>query len=305
VQNASLVTDDLTAASSHFVRDNLYSLTSGTTYTFSLYAKSNGRNIGFNFDPTVGASSPAVFNLSNGTVLSYGSFTASIEDVGNGWYRCVGTFTASATTSSYIYVRGVNSSGSIIYDGDGTSGFYTYGFQLEVGSYPTSYIPTYGSSVTRVQDFCRKTNVETILNDSQGTLFLEMQGISDGGNSRRLTISDGSTSNRVSIEYDETAGSIKSFYTGQGTLNGTIIATGLTQTDNHKVALVYNSSVFKMFIDGVLKGTDTTITSLPVGLDVIEFQNGATSLPMEGRIKQTLYIPTALTDQEAIDLTTI
>jgi hypothetical protein len=69
--------------------------------------------------------------------------------------------------------------------------------------------------------------------------------------------------------------------------------------------LVYNASFFKIFIDGVLKGIDTTITSVPAGLDVIEFQNGATALPMEGLVKQTLVFPTALTDAECITLTTL
>jgi hypothetical protein len=143
------------------------------------------------------------------------------------------------------------------------------------------------------------------LNDSEGTLFLEMKGISDGGDSRRFSISDGSINNRVSLEYDESAGRIKAFMSTGGNTTGTHDVSGHPQTDNHKIALTYNSSAFKIFIDGVLEGTDTTLTGTPIGLDQIQFKSGSGSNPMEGFVKQALVFKTALTDADAIALTTL
>ena len=96
---------------------------------------------------------------------------------------------------------------------------YIYGAQLEAGSYATSYIPTYGTSVTRNAESVIKTNVSSILNDNAGTLFLEIQGELDSL-SRALTLSDGTSQNRVQI-----------FYQGSTKITTNIIRANVSQVD--------------------------------------------------------------------------
>ena len=76
-----------------------------------------------------------------------------------------------------------------------------YGFQSEVGSYPTSYIPTSGSTVTRNQDIFTRDGIGSLINSTEGVLFVEMAVLSDDSTLKSITLSDGTGGNRVIINY--------------------------------------------------------------------------------------------------------
>jgi len=146
-------------AANGFVSDQI-SFTSGEQYTASIYAKSG------EFDELVMLANSAwagtvqftTFNLS--TVTNTDDATnppddSNIEHIGNGWYRCSITVTAtSTTTSSFQHVR--------ILDGDGSSGLYIWGAQVEESAFATSYIRTESSSVTRAADDLSISNAGNI-----------------------------------------------------------------------------------------------------------------------------------------------
>ena len=100
------------------------------------------------------AASVVVVDLENGTIssnsVSINNFT--IENYGNGWYR-VSCYNTSSTNYQIQVFFGVDGSGSNIAT-NGTDGVYIYGFEIQNGSYATSYIPTQGSAVTRSADAC-------------------------------------------------------------------------------------------------------------------------------------------------------
>jgi len=121
------------------------------TFTQSIYAKANGYNFCFiRFDlPTTSA----WFDLENGVVgQTQSGITSTIVDAGNGWYRCTATLTTTQYANAVIGVS--NQDGSTNFAANGTSSVLFWGWQSELGSYPTSYIPTYGTSVTRAKDLC-------------------------------------------------------------------------------------------------------------------------------------------------------
>lgn len=159
--NAALITED-TSAGRHFVYRNL-SAAIGTKYVASIYAKAATRTFVAlgqrNGAGTVGYT--VVVNLSNGTISTTSSVGAptgtssSVDPIGNGWYRISVGMIADA--SSLFFECGVSNSGTPTYfanmptyTGDGSSGLYVYGGQLEAVTYqtaPTAYIPTTTAAV--------------------------------------------------------------------------------------------------------------------------------------------------------------
>lgn len=121
--------------------------TAAVSYTFSVYAKAAERSFISLLHTTslVGK----VFNLSNGTLgVNHVAAPAAstIEAVGNGWYRCSITVTGTAASNNFrIYIQSADA--AVAYLGDGTSGVYIWGAQLNNGSSALTYIPTTTAAV--------------------------------------------------------------------------------------------------------------------------------------------------------------
>jgi hypothetical protein len=80
------------------------------------------------------------FNLATGVVtLQSGVATGTISDAGNGWWRCTVTQTLTAQ-SPYCYVAASNALNTVSYLGDGVSGVYIDGGQVEAGAVASAYL---------------------------------------------------------------------------------------------------------------------------------------------------------------------
>ena len=134
--------------------------TSAATYSLSFFVKYNGKQyVQLLFGSLLNSSDFSNFDLINGTVTSG---TGKIENYGNGWYRISLNASLNAATDQ-VYLWSIDSSTSsrgASSTGNGSDGYYVWGSQFEQGSYATSYIPTEGSSVTRVVD-----DIELVLPD--------------------------------------------------------------------------------------------------------------------------------------------
>ena len=182
-----------TAAALHRVTSAAISVTAGTAYSVSVYAKSSDRNLYINADGLLAAR--ANFNLSTGAV-TVGVGTASMQSLPNGWYRCTVTGTAPSTTSGGFFFQ-INSNTSAAdnsYTGNGTSGLYLWGAQLEAGAFPTSYIPTTGTSATRSADIATITT----LGSSIRSLFAQVRGPASGTRGI-IGLDDNSANNRIEL----------------------------------------------------------------------------------------------------------
>ena len=292
-----------TSNGAHSIRNNPnIPVTSGNNYTMSIFAKA-GERTGLRFANAAESNAEGRFDLSNGTVTFAGTNTTfvGIEDYGNGWYRCIISFTAS-TTIAQLNLRLMDGS-SLSYQGDGTSGLYAWGAQLEQQSYTTSYIPTSGATATRNQEVC--VDATPVINSEEGTLYAEISALADDGTNRGIALSDGTTLNRVNILFGTGSNKIRTIVKSN-TSNSFDKEYTVTSTLNyHKIAIKYKENDFALWIDGVERFTDTSGSS-PIGLSKLAFNIGSVgNLNFYGNTKGLKYYPKALADVQLEDLTTI
>jgi len=201
------------ANSQHTLYNSGFSVTTGTAYIISFFAKAAGRNfIQFPLADVmtgVGSNGRVNFDLSTGTIgqVVGTNLTAEIIDVGNGWYRCVVKLSSAASNGTgYLQFNLVNSATATpgqAYLGDGTSGVLVWGIQLEAGSaFATSYIPSLSnSSTTRSADVCQitGTNFSDLWNAAEGTFACEVVPNGSGviGNQGIFTANSGTFANVI------------------------------------------------------------------------------------------------------------
>ena len=167
---ATKLVEDTTLAASHTLVYQ-YSSAPVSTYTNSIFVKAAGRT-NVRLAQTISESFYADFSLSDGSYTAGPSTTASSQYIGNGWYRLSITYTTTSIHNVALVVY-ISTGTSTTYDGDGTSGIYIYGAQLEAGSFPTSYIPTSGATATRAADIASISVDNFGYNQKAGTLVVD------------------------------------------------------------------------------------------------------------------------------------
>ena len=238
-----------------------FSCTNGVTYTQTIFAKQGERRYCFlSFgSPNINTNN-SFFDLQEGVVVSSPSgVTSSIENMGNGWYRCVITATAVGSGVAYLVSGPSNNGTSISYQGVSGSGIFIWGAQLELGSYPTSYIPTTSASVTRNADVISKTGISSLIGQTEGTLFVDLYRENLASPFIfMLANSVGSNAYLNSIYmFQQANGTIVSDGFISGTLQFSFSSSGLS-VGRHKLAIAYKQNDFVWYIDGVQVATDTS-----------------------------------------------
>jgi hypothetical protein len=306
ITNASKLQADGTNAS-HYILDTAGSCTSGSSYTYSIFVKKGTLNyVQLIFGSATFGTLHQNFDLDKGEIgSSSGTLTAFMNKFPNNWYRIGITATATANGNITPFVILANSSTMARIAGfDSSDYIYVYGAQVEAGSYATSLIHTSGSAVTRSQDAATNAGNSDLFNDSEGVLYIETQALVDEADARFISIDAGNGQNRVILGYPSSASSRITGYlqsSAGGGMTGNI--DNIDTTEKHKIAFKYKSNDCSIFIDGVKRLQNNSVT-MPVGLNTLNFTNGiANSGRYKGNLNSIIVFKEALTDLELEKLT--
>jgi hypothetical protein len=238
----------------------------------SIFAKQSGKSKFFiRFDN----SAYVTFDLENGTIFQNTTeYVATIEDYGNGWYRCYAQSNIETSATS-MYIGITDSSGYPSVTANGTDGILFWGAQDESGLlkeyFPTTdrlNVPrldyTNGSCPSILVEPQRTNlalrseefNISSIWSASSGVTVLANQGIAPNGNMTMDLI---------------TFPSISTFIT-----QGISVASGATYT--FSVWLATQSGTQTVEIGNINLNTwqSVTVTTTPQRFEVTQVASGAT-----------------------------
>jgi hypothetical protein len=231
------------------------------------------------------------FNLSNGSYDALVSaISANISSVGGGWYRCTATFDfLSGVTTARTYIASTQATG------DGTSGIYIWGAQLEAGAFPTSYIPTTSATVTRAADNASMvgSNFSSWYNQSEGTVYSQWVMGGDNTSVTVYNINDTTSANYIRNRYNSAGSGNDNAVTVSSIVQQTLTATNqIALYAMYKNAMSYKQNDFARSANGTL------ITGSTGNIPVVSQMNiGASESSVNqinGWLQSFKYYPTRL-----------
>ena len=298
--NADLFTEDTTTGYHRFA--NSCTGATGSTKTHSVYAKWAG-GTGRKW-LTIDNGPVSYFDLENGVKGNVGAnCTTSMEAVGNGWYRCVMTHTASSVGTFYIGTASANG-GAGNHLGNGQPAIYVWGAQCEDNaSYATSVIPTLSSAVTRVADAAYKTGIASLIGQTEGTLFVEFE-TPDTNSYFIHSLSDGTNNNKAQIEYNSGSNTMATTIKSGGGLVASFSGSGFLPNTKYKVALSYKINDFILYANGSLVGSDTS-GAVPISMSRLDIGSEVGTFYQAGLVKQALLFKTRLSNQQLAEITAL
>lgn len=313
LSNAAELVED-SSNDNHFFRIPNLSWTSGNDVVFSIYLKENTRRYArLRFDAT-GGNTRAWLDLRTGVTTLIDNTDNGVctsTDVGNGWFRYEFKVTPSNTSAAgsvQIFTQSVESVlGSLqtAYQGDGTSGIYVWGAQVEQGSYATSYIPTYGSSATRnVDNMQIASGISDLLPQGTGTMYVEATIVDAvDTESYLMRIEQANFSNTIFITRSTTGNLVVSYRNNNSTL---FSIQKNNVADTFKAAFAFESGNSVFYVNGERVGTSSVTYTPSVTYDDIRIGGfSANAANMSGLFSQGLVFKTRLTNEELAALTAL
>jgi hypothetical protein len=306
IVEASLVTATPATSTSHLFYKNIpFNL---AVYTFGcFFKKANTDLVQINMGSQFG-NCYANFNLTSGTVLKVIGCTAGVTNFSNGWYYCYIISPTPTILGVQSFIFSLIDTPLAIQNPQFTSAgqsVYAWGAQLEQGSYPTSYIPTVASTVTRNADVITKTGISSLIGQTEGTLFIEtnIQDKSLQTNNPVLVYLKGSGGAEARIQFTGGGNVIAVFFNGTTTVASIDVNVGL-QNGRHKFAFGYKSNDFIFYLDGVQIGSSVT-NAVSGSLMTLGLQyDNALNLGKQS-INSTAIFKTRLSNSELAQLTTL
>ena len=293
----------------------LYTTTTTGTYTTSVFAKYNGEQyillrVNDNTGVNDGQQRFDILNgIKNGNVANGGTATgasSTITPYPNGWYRLTVTCTFNSALTSIqgasVFLTGYTTTSS-------TSSVYLWAPQLETGAFPTSYIPTVASTVTRSADNASMTgtNFSSWYNSSEGNvtcsgrfLYTNSPTVGQG----LWGIGDSSTFNESMYLVNDGGQTNITFNMIDGGVNqAQFSSSSVTSGSFNKISISYKANDSAGSFNSSTPTTDTSCTLPTVNVLKIGNISWGTFNPLNGTISQLSYYPVRLSNSQLQNLT--
>jgi hypothetical protein len=309
--SADKLVEDTSTGAHIATQSNLFTAT-GAWHTASIFVKAAERTYAAfstrgNFTSN---DNTLIFNLTTGEWElddSGQNYALNAEAFPNGWYRIsLNTDTTSGAYDGFGIgiATGSTSWVDAVYTGDGTSGIYIWGAQMEAGQYESSLIPTLVAAVTRGADLASKTGISSLIGSAAGTIYVEFSALANDLSERRIALSDGTTGNVARVGYTNASNRILAvLFNGA---NQCVLAyDGADITQTQKVAFTWAANDFALFVNGVKRSSDVSGTTfLANTLTAINFNEGdGAGNDWYGDVDQLLLFKSRLSDSDLAALT--
>jgi len=289
----------------HVIED--VSATAGTTYTFSVFVKTNGTDVltfAINYRDGGGNSINYYgvdFNTATGVIsapdLGVQATTSNTENFGNGWFRLSISHEAPATTTTArLYMA--NRTGATASSSDG---YLLYGAQLEVrygsGSFATSYIPTSNGQKTREPDIAYMPVSEFNYNQEAGTVVVDysmMTGVFSAS-PYIVQFDDGTETNRILLM--ELSNSSRFFMNVSGITQETLVNEPISEGVLNRSAAAFTENDTAMSTNGSVAEAGDGTSTVPGGITTVRLSgNTSNNNSLNGHIRSLKYWPQRLSD---------
>lgn len=286
----------------HNTNQSGITIVSATVYTLSVFAKAGERSqlrLQF-YDGTT--NKYPVFSLVDGSKVADNGIGSSwtATALSDGWWRFSITMT-SASTSAAIYM-GPAVGGVTSYQGNGSSGIYLWGAQLEAGAFATSYIPTTTATVTRAADAVSIATSAFPFSTTEGALYARGMSLATSLTGFMCALSDNTANERIGLRYATTNPEL---YVVDGGVDQAQIDAG-TATYNalRKLAGRFKANDFAASYNGGAAVTDTSGTiPTPTALYIGDYKSPSVNA-WNGWITELMYLPIIQSDAQLAALTT-
>ena len=281
-----------------------FSLSASTSYVLTIYAKAEKWSrvaVRGWYDGTSYRLPHTTVDLVTKQVLQAGT-TPVISDAGNGWLRISFPFSTSGALNATVVIEAHNTTTAQDNEqGDGYSGIFIWGAQLEVGAFPTSYIPTGAAAVTRTADDVSMTgaNFSSWYRQNQGSWLFDYRWA--GGTAGNYAFTIGSAGTDMFYGYGGGNAQLQVFT--NSTLVANLYAGAFASNAYNKVSFAYATNDFAVSLNASAAATDTS-GNVPVA-DKLQLGRGGygSPYPSNNHYRKLAYYPKRLTNAELQALT--
>ena len=309
--------DLLTATASGSARIiQSFSFVSGTTYTYSAFAKAGSGFFGLTMENGGVASGAAViWNLNTGALAvsgvagtGYTLQSQGIENYGNGWYRCRMTVLLSVSIAGNIRANTSDGtmSSAIINSASGNN-VYVWGAQLEAGSNATTYIPTTSGTGSRAADVISASGalVSGLIGQTEGTIYAEVdiRNLTTADFARIISIRATADSNNfIEIEKRSSTQLRISARLNSGTGITFLTHPSAFVLGTNKIAFAYQDGNYAMGFNGVV--ATSAQAGMAVGLSQVILGAASSNIAqLNDRIRAAALYTTRLSNDQLAELT--